>query len=69
MKYFFSGTTTWLTLIRLTHNTGSNQLPKVNYIKSLDIWFIVCTLFIFASLLEFAFVNTLARMKYLIVLI
>jgi len=57
------GTSTWLTFITLTHNTGSNRLPKVSYIKMLDYWFFGCTLFIFASLIEFAVVNTIYRSK------
>ena len=28
--FYLSGTSTWLTFITLTHNTGSNRLPKVN---------------------------------------
>lgn len=36
-------------------------LPKVSYIKVSEVWFLGCTLFIFGSLLEFAFVNTIWR--------
>jgi hypothetical protein len=57
-----SGTSTWLTFITLTHNTG-NQLPKVSYVKYIDVWFLVCTLFIIASFLEFAFVNSISRLE------
>ena len=57
------GTSTWLTLITLTRNTGSDKLPKVNYVKFIDIWFLTCTCFIFFSLLEFAIVNTIWRRK------
>ncbi|CAB3369314.1 Hypothetical predicted protein [Cloeon dipterum] len=56
------GTSTMLTFITLTRNTGS-ALPKVSYIKATEVWFIVCTGFIFGSLLEFAFVNTIWRRK------
>lgn len=45
----------------LTH-TGKT-LPKVSYIKVSEVWFLGCTLFIFGSLLEFAFVNTIWRRK------
>ena len=34
---------------------------QVSYIKMLDYWFFGCTLFIFASLIEFAVVNTIYR--------
>lgn len=56
------GTSTMLTFIMLSRDTGSS-LPKVSCIKATQIWFIVCTAFIFASLLEFAFVNTIWRRK------
>ncbi|XP_063231516.1 pH-sensitive chloride channel 2-like [Bacillus rossius redtenbacheri] len=56
------GTSTMLTFITLTRNMGS-ALPKVSYIKATEIWFIVCTGFIFGSLVEFAFVNTIWRRK------
>lgn len=56
------GTSTMLTFITLTRNTGSS-LPKVSYIKATEVWFIVCTAFIFGSLVEFAFVNTIWRRK------
>ncbi|XP_050432889.1 pH-sensitive chloride channel 2-like isoform X2 [Adelges cooleyi] len=56
------GTSTMLTFITLSRNTGSS-LPKVSYIKATEIWFIVCTMFIFGSLVEFAFVNTIWRRK------
>lgn len=36
---------------------------QVSYIKATEVWFIVCTAFIFGSLLEFAFVNTIWRRK------
>lgn len=38
-------------------------LPKVSYIKVSEVWFLGCTIFIFGSLLEFAFVNTILRRK------
>ncbi|XP_050053141.1 pH-sensitive chloride channel 2-like isoform X2 [Aphis gossypii] len=56
------GTSTMLTFITLSRNIGSS-LPKVSYIKATEIWFLVCTAFIFGSLVEFAFVNTIWRRK------
>ncbi|XP_074651439.1 glycine receptor subunit alpha-1-like [Tubulanus polymorphus] len=37
------------------------QLPKVSYVKSIDIWNAVCLTFVFGALLEFAIVNVLVR--------
>ena len=46
----------------ITLSSSQNKiLPKVSYIKFSEIWSIGCTVFIFGSLLEFAFVNLLWR--------
>ena len=37
------------------------QVSNIAYLKFIDIWFLVATLFIFTSLLEFALVNFLSR--------
>ncbi len=42
----------------------SKSLPTVPYMRSNDLWFIGCTAFIFCSLAEFAFVNTIWRYGY-----
>jgi len=56
------GTSAMLAFITLS-SSQNKPLPKVSYIKSSEIWFIVCALFIFASLVEFAFVNLLWRRR------
>uniref|UniRef100_A0A0A1XSF6 pH-sensitive chloride channel 2 n=1 Tax=Zeugodacus cucurbitae TaxID=28588 RepID=A0A0A1XSF6_ZEUCU len=56
------GTSTMLTFITLASAQGKT-LPKVSYIKVSEVWFLGCTLFIFGSLIEFAFVNTIWRRK------
>lgn len=62
---FFSistGTSTMLSFITLS-SSQSKTLPKVSYIKVSEVWFLGCTFFIFGSLVEFAFVNTIWRRK------
>ncbi|XP_053693172.1 pH-sensitive chloride channel 2-like [Sabethes cyaneus] len=56
------GTSTMLTFITLASAQGKT-LPKVSYIKASEIWFLGCTGFIFGSLVEFAFVNTIWRRR------
>ena len=51
-----------LTFITLS-NTIKNSLPKVSYTKFVDVWLFICTTFIFLSLVEFAFVNTIHRRR------
>lgn len=56
------GTSTMLSFITLS-SSQTKTLPKVSYIKVSEIWFLGCTFFIFGSLVEFAFVNTIWRRK------
>lgn len=49
-----------LTFITLATGQG-RTLAKVSYIKMSEIWFVACCLFIFASLIEYAFVNAIHR--------
>ncbi|KAL8566714.1 hypothetical protein ACOMHN_050362 [Nucella lapillus] len=52
-----------LTVLTLnTHgSTIQSTLPKVSYIKAIDVWVVSSLIFVFAALLEFAYVNVLAR--------
>ncbi|XP_052795372.1 glycine receptor subunit alpha-2-like [Mya arenaria] len=56
------GVTCVLTLT--TQSSGTRQLlPPVSYVKAIDVWMFVCLVFVFAALLEFAYVNVLGRAK------
>nr|XP_006811837.1 PREDICTED: glycine receptor subunit alpha-3-like [Saccoglossus kowalevskii] len=56
------GITTVLTMT--TQSSGANEtLPKVSYVKAIDIWMAVCLLFVFAALVEFAAANYKSRKK------
>uniref|UniRef100_A0A5K3F8G5 Ig-like domain-containing protein n=1 Tax=Mesocestoides corti TaxID=53468 RepID=A0A5K3F8G5_MESCO len=56
-----------LTLISLLTNIASlnNTLPRVSYIKAIDIWLVACLLFVIAAMLEFTLVNYWSRRVFL----
>ncbi|XP_071951847.1 glycine receptor subunit alpha-2-like isoform X2 [Antedon mediterranea] len=56
------GITTVLTMT--TQSTGANSsLPKVSYIKAIDVWMSVCLIFVISAMLEFACVSYQVRRK------
>lgn len=49
-------------LTMTTQSSGiRNSLPRVSYIKAIDIWMALGLLFVFAALLEYAFINIQTR--------
>ncbi|KAK2166145.1 hypothetical protein LSH36_41g03014 [Paralvinella palmiformis] len=49
-------------LTMTTQSVGAwMSLPRASYVKAIDIWISTCVFFVFAAMLEFALVNTLAR--------
>lgn len=56
------GATSMLSFITLS-TAQTKILPKVSYINVSEIWSMGCTIFIFGSLVEFAFVNMIWRRR------
>ncbi|RUS84781.1 hypothetical protein EGW08_007465 [Elysia chlorotica] len=51
-----------LTMTTMSVGTRSS-LPRVSYIKAIDVWTAACLLFVFSALLEFAYVNVTTRVE------
>ncbi|XP_061163866.1 glycine receptor subunit alpha-2-like [Saccostrea echinata] len=51
-------------LTMTTQSSGARSaLPRVSYIKAIDVWMSVCLTFVFMALLEFAYINVVSRRK------
>ena len=52
-----------LTVLTLTTQCVGvwSSLPRVSYVKAIDVWMSTCVLMVFSAMLEFAIVNTLSR--------
>ena len=52
-----------LTVLTMTTQKTSaiSSLPRVSYVKAIDVWMAACLIFVFSALLEYAFVNVLER--------
>ncbi|XP_070191832.1 glycine receptor subunit alpha-2-like isoform X2 [Littorina saxatilis] len=51
-------------LTMTTQSTGEKaSLPRVSYLKAIDVWMSGCLVFVFAALLEFAYVNVQSRVE------
>ena len=47
-----------------TQSSGARtELPKVSYVKAIDVWMAMCLVFVFLALLQFAYVNVLSRVQ------
>lgn len=52
----FIGITTVLTMTTISTGVRSS-LPRISYVKAIDIYLVMCFVFVFAALLEYAAVN------------
>jgi Neurotransmitter-gated ion-channel transmembrane region len=56
--YEYPGITTVLTMTTISTGVRSS-LPRISYVKAIDIYLVMCFVFVFAALLEYAAVNYL----------
>jgi len=54
------GVATFFTISQMTQ-TFNAGLPKLSYIKSIDVWMITCKIFVFATILEYCIAQTVMR--------
>ena len=40
---------------------SKSSIPRISYPKAIDIWMSVCMMFVFGALIEYAFINAMAR--------
>lgn len=54
-----------LTILTMTTQSSGARatLPRVSYIKAIDVWMATCLVFVFAALIEFSYVNVKARVQ------
>ncbi|XP_069129490.1 glycine receptor subunit alpha-3-like isoform X2 [Argopecten irradians] len=51
-------------LTMTTQSSGArSQLPRVSYVKAIDVWMATCLFFVFGALIEFAYANVTFRGK------
>ncbi|KAI8502083.1 Glycine receptor subunit alpha-3 [Branchiostoma belcheri] len=59
------GVTTVLTMTAQSGRTFA--MPEVSYVRAIDVWIVVCQLFVFSALIEYAVVNFVYRFGGLVV--
>ncbi len=52
-----------MTALIFQYNGVANSIPRVGYVKGIDIWMIVCFFFVVAAMLEYGFLAYVERNK------